>query len=42
MKPTTVPKKYFKVNERIFSRTVHVFINYTHREFAKWTKSEDY
>ena len=31
-------KQYFKLNEAIFDRPVHVFLNYSHSEFVKWVR----
>ena len=35
-----IPKRYFTVKESIFNRRVHVFINYSHKEFAEWANKK--
>lgn len=34
----TIGKRYFTVREAIFRRRVHVFINYSDKEFSAWSK----
>ena len=35
-----IGRKYFIVKESIFGRTVHIFINWTHSEFAKFAREK--
>jgi hypothetical protein len=34
--PKKIPKRYFQVYDPIFGRRIHILLNYTPEEYAKW------
>lgn len=38
MKPKKIPKRYIIVYDAIFTRRIHVLLNYSQDDYAKWLK----